>query len=147
MGRSENRNGADQILVKLNLILAYNNYVRIKLKRSTHYETYPSSVSDVTERLLEGLEEAEFFEKEGADYEVTFKRFADFFLTRWVNGEDMEDFPEEEFSDILNRSIIESDIKRLSDRKLLDCIEDERGETLYFVTEEGKKEMERLKSK
>jgi predicted transcriptional regulator len=117
------------------------------LKRSIHYETYPSSVSDVTERLLEGLEEAEFFQKEEADYDVTFKRFADFFFTRWVNGEDMEDFPEKEFSDILNRSIIESDIKRLSERELLDSIEDESGETLYFVTEKGKREMEKLKSK
>lgn len=133
--------------MKLNLVLTYNIYVRIKLKRSIHYETYPSSVSDVTERLLEGLEEAEFFQKEEADYDVTFKRFADFFFTRWVNGEDMEDFPEEEFSDILNRSIIESDIKRLSERELLDSIEDESGETLYFVTEKGKREMEKLKSK
>ena len=133
--------------MKLNLILAYNDYVRIKLKRSIHYETYPTSVADVTERLLEGLEEAEFFAKEEADYNVTFKRFADFFLGRWVNGEELEDFPEEEFSNILNKSIIESDIKRLSDRNLLDCIEDEKGETLYFVTEKGKKEMEKLKSK
>lgn len=133
--------------MKLNLVLTYNTYVRIKLKRSIHYETYPSSVSDVTERLLEGLEEAEFFQKEEADYDVTFKRFADFFFTRWVNGEDMEDFPEKEFSDILNRSIIESDIKRLSERELLDSIEDESGETLYFVTEKGKREMEKLKSK
>ena len=110
----------------------YNNYVRIKLKRSIHYETYPTSVADITERLLEGLEEAEFFTKEEADYNVTFKRFADFFLGRWVNGEELEDFPEEEFSSILNR---------------LDCIEDEKGETLYFVTEKGKKEMEKLKPK
>jgi predicted transcriptional regulator len=68
-------------------------------------------------------------------------------LGRWLNGEELEDFPEEEFSSILNRSIIESYIKRLSDRNLLDCIEDEKGETLYFVTEKAKKEMEKLKSK
>jgi DNA-binding MarR family transcriptional regulator len=68
-------------------------------------------------------------------------------LGRWLNGEELEDFPEEEFSSILNRSIIESCIKRLSDRNLLDCIEDEKGETLYFVTEKAKKEMEKLKSK
>lgn len=133
--------------MKLNPILGYNKYLRIKLKRSIHYETYPTSVADVTERLLEGLEEAEFFSKEEADYNVTFKRFADFFLGRWVNGQELEDFPEEEFSNILNRSIIESDMKRLSDRNLLDCIEDENGEIQYFVTEKGKKEIKKFKPK
>lgn len=115
------------------------------MKKSIHYETYPESVSEVTERLLEGLKEAEFFEKEDADYNITFKRFADFFLQRWLRGEDLEDFPEDQFSKILNSSIIESDLLRLKDKDLLDCIENEDGEMLYFITEKGRKEVENYK--
>jgi hypothetical protein len=114
------------------------------LKRSEHYENYPPSVSEITEKLLESLTEEKFFEEEQADYDITFKRFADSALSKWVKGDDMEDFSEEEFSSILRYSIVESDLVRLNKKGLLDSMEDENGETVYFLTEKGKSEMSSL---
>jgi predicted transcriptional regulator len=114
------------------------------LKRSEHYENYPPSVSEITEKLLESLTEEKFFEEEQADYDITFKRFADSALSKWVKGNDIEDFSEEEFSSILRYSIVESDLVRLNKKGLLDSMEDENGETVYFLTEKGKNEMSNL---
>jgi hypothetical protein len=114
------------------------------LKRSEHYENYPPSVSEITEKLLESLTEERFFEEEQADYDITFKRFADSALSKWVKGDDIEDFSEEEFSSILRYSIVESDLVRLNKKGLLDSMEDENGETVYFLTEKGKSEMSNL---
>lgn len=114
------------------------------MKRSEHYENYPPSVSEITEKLLESLTEEKFFEEEQADYDITFKRFADSALSKWVKGNDIEDFSEEEFSSILRYSIVESDLVRLNKKGLLDSMEDENGETVYFLTEKGKNEMSNL---
>ena len=114
------------------------------MKRSEHYENYPPSVSEITEKLLESLTEERFFEEEQADYDITFKRFADSALSKWVKGDDIEDFSEEEFSSILRYSIVESDLVRLNKKGLLDSMEDENGETVYFLTEKGKSEMSNL---
>ena len=114
------------------------------MKRSEHYENYPPSVSEMTEKLLESLTEEKFFEEEQADYDITFKRFADSALSKWVKGNDIEDFSEEEFSSILRYSIVESDLVRLNKKGLLDSMEDENGETVYFLTEKGKNEMSNL---
>jgi hypothetical protein len=98
----------------------------------------------MTEKLLESLTEEKFFEEEQADYDITFKRFADSALSKWVKGNDIEDFSEEEFSSILRYSIVESDLVRLNKKGLLDSMEDENGETVYFLTEKGKNEMSNL---
>jgi predicted transcriptional regulator len=114
------------------------------LKRSEHYENYPPSVSEMTEKLLESLTEEKFFEEEQADYDITFKRFADSALSKWLKGSDIEDFTEEEFSSILRYSIVESDLTRMNEKGLLDSMEDANGETVYFLTEKGKEEMGKL---
>jgi hypothetical protein len=93
------------------------------LKRSEHYDDYPKPVSELTEKLLDGLEEEKFFEAEQADYNITFRRFADLALKKWINGDDMEDFTEDEFSQILRFSMVETDLLRMSERGLLDSIE------------------------
>ncbi len=114
------------------------------MKRSKHYENYPPSVSEITEKLMEGLTEEKFFDEEQADYDITFKRFADFALSKWVSGKDLEDFTEDEFSSILKYSIVESDLIRLNKKGILDSMENENGETVYFLTEKGKNEMYNL---
>lgn len=114
------------------------------MERSEHYENYPPSVSEITEKLLEGLKEEKFFEEEGADYNITFKRFADLGLSKWAKGNDMDDFTEEEFSSVLRFSIVESDLLRLNKKVFLDSMENAKGETVYFLTEKGKKEKIKL---
>jgi len=93
---------------------------------------------------MEGLTEEKFFDEEQADYDITFKRFADFALSKWVSGKDLEDFTEDEFSSILKYSIVESDLIRLNKKGILDSMENENGETVYFLTEKGKNEMYNL---
>jgi hypothetical protein len=117
------------------------------LKRSEHYNDYPKPVSELTEKLLDGLEEENFFETEHADYNITFRRFADSALKKWIKGDDMDDFTEEEFSQILRFSMVETDLVRMSERGLLDSIEDSNGEAMYFLTDKGKKEIETLVEK
>ena len=111
------------------------------MKRSEHYDDYPKPVAELTEKLLDGLEEEKFFESEQADYNITFRRFADLALKKWINGDDIEDFTEDEFSQILRFSMVETDLLRLSERGLLDSIENEEGEEMYFLTEKGKKDL------
>ena len=114
------------------------------MPKSTFYDDYPESVSLFTEKLLEGLDEEKFFEIEGADYNITFKRFADLSLKKWVIGNEMEDFSEEEFSDALKFSIIESQLDAMTRKGLLGSIEDENGEARYFLTKKGKIEIGEL---
>jgi hypothetical protein len=111
------------------------------LKRSEHYGDYPQPVSELTEKLLDGLDEEKFFETEHADYDITFRRFADASLKKWIQGENMEDFTEDEFSQILRFSMVETDLERMSKKGLLDSIEDANGEAVYFLTDKGKKEV------
>jgi predicted transcriptional regulator len=117
------------------------------LEKSVYYDVYPDSVSKLTEKLLEGLEEEGFFEREGADYNITFKRFADSVFKNWLSGEDLDSISEEEFSKILNLSIIQSDLEGLKNRGVLETIENEEGEPMYFLTEKGKGEMEKFLGK
>lgn len=117
------------------------------MKRSKYYDDYPCSVSEITEKLLEGLTEGNFFEREGADYNITFKRFADLIFQKWLKGNDLEDISEKEFSKILNLSIIQSDLENLTSRGVLGSIENENGEPMYFLTELGKKEIESFSEK
>lgn len=112
------------------------------MKRSEHYDDYPKPVSELTEKLLDGLEEEDFFKTENANYDITFRRFADSALKKWIKGDDMEDFTEEEFSQILRFSMVESDLLRMQERGILDSIEDDNGEQMYFLTEKGKNEVE-----
>ena len=115
------------------------------MERSIHYNDYPETVSEITEKLLEGLDEEGFFKNEEADYDITFKRFAQFLLARWIKGEDLQEFTEEEFSKILNFSIVETDLEKLVERNLINWVEDENGDPLYFVTDHGKKILAKFK--
>jgi predicted transcriptional regulator len=114
------------------------------LEKSEHYDDYPRPVSELTQKLLEGLEEEDFFETEKADYNITFRRFADSALRKWIKGEEMEDFTEDEFSQILRFSMVETDLNRMEEKGLLDSIEDENGESMYFLTDKGKIEVEKF---
>ena len=108
------------------------------MERSTHYYNYPGQVSEITEKIIETLEEDNFFTKENISPDITFKKFADSILQKWINGNAMDIFIDDEFSDTLKMAMIESDISSLKERGFVDYIEDESGNPLYFLTERGK---------
>ena len=110
-------------------------------ERSKFYQDYPEQVSEFTEKVLEGLEDASFFINEGADYDITFRRMAILNLKNWISGETLSDFSDEEFTNVLNLSIRETNLESLRQKGLADCMEDENGEIKYFLTTSGKKEL------
>jgi predicted transcriptional regulator len=111
------------------------------LEKSIYYQDYPKSISNVADKIIESLIEDEFFEKEGALVDVTFKKFADAILPKWINGNIMDIFSDDEFSSILNESIVESRVISLKERGFLDYIEDNEGKVHYFLTNQGKEAM------
>jgi hypothetical protein len=124
----------------LKLILEdwYNIQLNLILEKSIHYPDYPKSVSNIADKIIESLIEDEFFEKEGACLDITFKKFAEAILPKWINGNIMDIFSDEEFSSILNKSIVESRVISLKERGFLDYIEDSDGKIHYFLTEQGR---------
>ena len=108
------------------------------MEKSIYYTDYPKSVSNIADKIIESLVEDEFFEKEGACPDVTFKKFAEAILPKWINGNIMDIFSDDEFSSILNESIVESRVISLKERGFLDYIEDSDGKIHYFLTERGK---------
>ena len=108
------------------------------MQKSIHYHDYPKAVSELADKIIESLEEDNFFVKEGASPDVTFKIFADSILPKWINGNMLDIFSDEEFSNILNESIVESRVISLCERGFLDYVEDEEGKIHYFLTEQAK---------
>jgi len=108
------------------------------LQKSIHYDNYPKQVSEVTEKIIETLEEDNFFRKENISPDITFKNFADNILQKWISGNVMDIFADDEFFDVLKMCMVESDVTSLKDRGFIDFIEDESGNPLYFLTEMGK---------
>jgi hypothetical protein len=108
------------------------------LEKSIYYHDYPKSVSELADKIIESLEDDQFFEKEGASPDLTFKKFADAILPKWINGNMLDIFSDDEFASILNESIVESRVISLKERGFLDYIEDNEGKVHYFLTEQGR---------
>lgn len=112
------------------------------MKKSIHYYDYPKQVSEIAEKIVETLTEDNFFHLENISPEITFKKFAERILQKWINGDVLDIFNDDEFFETLKISMVESDIDSLVDRGFMDFIEDESGTPLYFLTEKGKKAIE-----
>lgn len=111
------------------------------MERSKYYQDYPEPVALISEKFITVLEESRFFSDEDVDENITFKEFADSILPKWINGEDIHDeelLSEDDFSRILNLSIFKTNLESLRNKNLIDSIEDEKGEEIFFLTKKGK---------
>ena len=78
-------------------------------------------------------------------------RLCDILTDKYIKGElDAEDpvhsiFNREELMSFIEESLIHEDLDHLAELGLIDSIDDENNEELYFITEKGKKYVEELK--
>jgi len=107
---------------------------------------YQPIVIEQVENLILGLEESNFF----SDYEIedlsyVRQRLSDVLTEKFINGvidEEFEElFSEEEFEQLLKELIAGSILYELKDKGLINSYEDENTEETFFLTEEGKAQL------
>lgn len=109
--------------------------------------SYPYSVSEFSGNLVDGLKEIGFFEEEpDVNPSILFKNFCEEFMPKWIEGREPEEYLENEevFQNVIVRSITESVLTDLKARGMVDSIEDENGEEVFFLTTIGKEEVESM---
>lgn len=101
----------------------------------TNEREYPQPVKDFAAEMVRCLE-GEF------NRELNEEIFRDCCLEKglekFINGDDIE-FTIEEVERIVSDAVMETALVGLMEKGLVNNIEDETGETVYFLTEEGKK--------
>jgi hypothetical protein len=114
-------------------------------------KTYQPEIIRSADLLIEILEESDFFEEyeqETKDYAR--ERLCDILTEKFLLGElatelDEPILNEEEFDTFMSEILVKNVLIGLEEKGLVgDIIDDETNETVYFLTEEGKKEGERL---
>lgn len=113
-------------------------------------KVYQPIVIEESENLLMGLIESKFFE----DYEIDDFTFAkqyilDVMNEKYIDGllgdESDEIFTEEEFTKMLQEIVAGTILYQLKEQGLINSYEDENTEETFFLTEKGKKHMEKEK--
>jgi hypothetical protein len=112
--------------------------------------SYLPKIIEISEELVNILIEDQFFvDFEITDYAYAKKRFCDELTTKFIAGElDFEDgelFTDDELDAILKEIAAESVLRTLEKGGYINSYEDENVEETFFLTEKGKKEIERLK--
>lgn len=111
------------------------NYQPIVVKKST--------------QMLEVLEDLDFFtEHEINNKQYVFEYFCDVFTEKFIKGEITDDdiiINEYEFHKYLTEIILISALQSLKENNLVDSIEDENNEEVFFLTELGKNAVKKNK--
>jgi hypothetical protein len=98
---------------------------------------YPQSVNEFVAQVVQSLDESGFLTENDVDKESATKAFGEVVFKRWKRGDDLV-MSEEDAIKGMQLSIFESSMKRLVSKKMVDSIEDENGEEIFFLTEKGK---------
>ncbi len=115
-------------------------------------KVYQPIVIEESENLLMGLIEAKFFE----DYDIEDYTFAKQYILDVMNekyilglldGEEEELFTEDEFTKMLQEIVAGTVLYELKEQGYLNSYEDENTEETFFLTEKGKKHLEKEKKK
>jgi hypothetical protein len=113
-------------------------------------KVYQPIVLEMSENLLQGLIESEFFN----DYEITDLTFAKQYILEAVNekyildllgGEIDELFSEIEFTKMLQEIVAGTVLHELKEGGFLNSYEDDSTEEMFFLTEKGKKYLQEQK--
>jgi len=105
-------------------------------------------IVEISNEIIEVLIEDNFF----VDYEIedlTYarKRFCDELTSKFVNGElddDGDIFTDTEYDTILNEIVAEDVLRGLQKEGYVNSYEDENTEEVFFLTEEGKKNLDKM---
>lgn len=112
--------------------------------------SYLPKIIEVSEEMVNILIEDQFFDDfEITDYTYAKKRFCDELTAKFIAGdldfEDDELFTDDELDAILKEIAAESVLSTLKKSGFINSYEDDVTEETFFLTEKGKKEIERLK--
>lgn len=109
-------------------------------------KAYQPIVVEETENIIQGLIESDFFN----DYEIDDYTFArqyilDLLTQKFIDGllenEEDELFSEDEFTKMLREIVAGTLLYELKERGLINSYEDNDTEEVFFLTEEGKKHL------
>ena len=98
---------------------------------------YPQSVNEFVARVVDSLEKSGFLKKEDIDRESATEAFGEIIFNKWKRGDELI-MTEEEAIKGMQMSKFISGMKELMRKNLVDTIEDENGEPIYFLTKEGR---------
>jgi hypothetical protein len=98
---------------------------------------YPHRVLDVTNRIIKALEESEFFENGECDSEILGEKIADILTKKFLDGKDLEFYPDE-ISKAIDVSVILTSLRKMEKLNLIGSIEDADGIENFFLTEKAK---------
>jgi len=106
---------------------------------------YPKIVIDETNNFINSLKDINFFEEneiqiDSSIVDLVCKKL----IIKFIDGEMSEDddvfdyFSEDELSNLLNEIILLGTLNSLREKGIIDSIENENNEELFFLTKEGK---------
>jgi hypothetical protein len=105
-------------------------------------------IIEISDEIIEVLIEDKFFvDFEIQDMTYAKKRFCEELTSKFVNGELDEDgdiFTDAEYDIILNEIVAEDVLRGLQKEGYVNSYEDENTEEVFFLTEEGKKNLDKL---
>jgi hypothetical protein len=104
---------------------------------------YPQPVREFVEKVIQSLDKSGFLIENDVDYESATKAFSGIVFERWKRGDELV-MTEEEAMEGMKLSIFEATMKSLIKKNMVDTIENQNGEPVYFLTKEGKKYAGRL---
>jgi hypothetical protein len=109
---------------------------------------YPEEVKSWALTLTGFLSEEGFFEEYGVSpvhgIPVMERRLCEAILPNWLNDGDMT-ISEKDLEDVMRASVTEALLSGMKEKGLIDSIEDEAGEEVYFLTHQGKEVAEAIK--
>jgi hypothetical protein len=121
---------------------------------TNHKNSFPESIKVFLNQVISLLREDRFFTGEDIpegyheQAEIIFYNTAGHrMMKNFVNGDDICFESEQELEDCLKDTVVESCMMKLMDQNLLNGIEDEKGEFIYWLTPEGKEAGRQLKER
>jgi len=111
-------------------------------------KTYPQQVIDWVNATEEALGEDFFNDDLFTNLEIAVNTYREIAgqaaFESWVATGEV-DLTDEDLETIMGNTILQSAIRSLREKKLIDWVEDEHGEPVYWVTELGKEYIEKTK--
>ena len=106
---------------------------------------YPKIVVDKTNELVEVLKDINFFEENEIEVDSSIiDLICKKLVIKFIDGQLSEDeyvynsFSEEEVSNLLHEIIVLGTLNSLKEKGIIDSIENENNEEMFFLTKEGK---------
>jgi len=107
----------------------------------------PDSVREQVEKFVSVTIESGFLDdpieipqdyKEAGEIHL-WNNAAEYYLSNFIAGNEDQLLSEDQALEILNKTIVHTNLESLLDAGLIDGIENENGEMIYWATEKGKK--------